>query len=245
MTDKQHQRGRRLPALSRRLFVALAMVGGGLTFAFDEQTAAQQAKPIPKALHDVASTETRQTAVLAGGCFWGVQAVFQHVAGVMGVRSGYAGGSAETATYEQTETGTTGHAEAVEITFDPNRISYGQLLEIYFSVAHDPTQLGGQGPDSGPQYRSTIFPRNEGQAKVASDYIAQLNAADVFARPFVTTIEPGKAFYQAEAYHQDYVYNNPGQPYVVLYEQPKIEALHRLFPSLYREKPVLVADSAS
>ena len=234
-----------MPALSRRVLVALAMVGGGLTFAFDEHTAAQQAKPIPKALHDVASTETRQTAVLAGGCFWGVQAVFQHVAGVTGVRSGYAGGSAETATYEQTETGTTGHAEAVEITFDPNRISYGQLLEIYFSVAHDPTQLGGQGPDSGPQYRSAIFPRNEGQAKVASDYIAQLNAADVFARPFVTTIEPGKAFYQAEAYHQDYVYNNPGQPYVVLYEQPKIEALHRLFPSLYREKPVLVADSAS
>ena len=245
MTDKQQQRGRRLPALSRRLFVALAMVGGGLTLALDEQTAAQQAKPIPKALHDVASTETRQTAVLAGGCFWGVQAVFQHVAGVTGVRSGYAGGSAETATYEQTETGTTGHAEAVEITFDPKTISYGQLLEIYFSVAHDPTQLGGQGPDSGPQYRSAIFPRNEGQAKVASDYIAQLNAADVFARPLVTTVEPGKAFYQAEAYHQDYVYNNPGQPYVVLYEQPKIEALHRLFPSLYREKPVLVARSAS
>ena len=245
MTDKQQKRGRRSPAFTRRLFVALAVVGGGLTFAFDEQTAAQQAKPIPKALHDVSSTETSQTAVLAGGCFWGVQAVFQHVADVKGVRSGYAGGSAETATYELTETGTTGHAEAVEITFDPRRISYGQLLEIYFSVAHDPTQLGGQGPDSGPQYRSAIFPRSEAQAKVASDYIAQLNAADVFARPLVTTIEPGKAFYQAEAYHQNYVYNNPGQPYVVIYEQPKIGALHRLFPGLYREKPVLVARSAS
>lgn len=245
MADKQQQHGRRMPALGRRLLVALAIVGGGLILALDEQTAAQQVKPIPKALHDVASTEATQTAVLAGGCFWGVQAVFQHVVGVTGVRSGYAGGSAETATYELTETGTTCHAEAVEITFDPKKISYGRLLEIYFSVAHDPTQVDGQGPDSGPQYRSAIFPRDEAQAKVASDYIAQLTAAAVFARPLATTVEPGKAFYQAEAYHQDYVYNNPGQPYVVIYEQPKIGALHHLFPDFYREKPVLVAGSAS
>jgi peptide-methionine (S)-S-oxide reductase len=171
--------------------------------------------------------------------------VFQHVAGVASVTSGYAGGSAATATYEKTETGATGHAEAVEITFDPKQVSYGKLLEIYFSVAHDPTQLGGQGPDSGPQYRSAIFPRDEKQAKVATDYIAQLDASGVFSRPIATTIEDGKTFYPAEAYHQDYVYNNPGQPYVVIYEKPKIGALHRLFPGLYRQKPVLVADSAS
>ncbi|MBK5567630.1 peptide-methionine (S)-S-oxide reductase MsrA [Ensifer sp. SSB1] len=244
MSDKQKQRGRTWSVFTR-LVVAATMVGGGLTFALNGQSAAQEAKPVPKALHDIAPAEGRQTAVLAGGCFWGVQAVFQHVAGVTGVTSGYAGGSAGTATYEQTETGTTGHAEAVEITFDPKQVSYGKLLEIYFSVAHDPTQLGGQGPDSGPQYRSAIFPRNDEQAKVAADYIAQLNAANVFARSIATTIEPGKAFYQAEAYHQNYVYNNPGQPYVVIYEQPKIGALHRLFPGLFREKPVLVADSAA
>lgn len=244
MSDKQKQRGRTWSVFTR-LVVAATMVGGGLTFALNGQSAAQEAKPVPKALHDIAPAEGRQTAVLAGGCFWGVQAVFQHVAGVTGVTSGYAGGSAGTATYEQTETGTTGHAEAVEITFDPKQVSYGKLLEIYFSVAHDPTQLGGQGPDSGPQYRSAIFPRNDEQAKVAADYIAQLNAATVFARSIATTIEPGKAFYRAEAYHQDYVYNNPGQPYVVIYEKPKIGALHRLFPGLYREKPVLVADSAA
>ncbi len=244
MSDKQKQRGRTWSFFTR-LVVAATMVGGGLTFALNGQSAAQEAKPVPKALHDIAPAEGRQTVVLAGGCFWGVQAVFQHVAGVTGVTSGYAGGSAGTATYEQTETGTTGHAEAVEITFDPKQVSYGKLLEIYFSVAHDPTQLGGQGPDSGPQYRSAIFPRNNEQAKVAADYIAQLNAANVFARSIATTIEPGKAFYQAEAYHQNYVYNNPGQPYVVIYERPKIGALHRLFPGLFREKPVLVADSAA
>ncbi|MBZ7925508.1 peptide-methionine (S)-S-oxide reductase MsrA [Ensifer adhaerens] len=245
MSDKQKQHGRGWPVFTQRLLVAATMVGGGLTFALNGQSAAQEAKPVPKALHDIWPAEGRQTAVLAGGCFWGVQAVFQHVAGVKGVTSGYAGGSAGTATYEQTETGTTGHAEAVEITFDPKQVSYGKLLEIYFSVAHDPTQLGGQGPDSGPQYRSAIFPRNDEQAKVAADYIAQLNAATVFARSIATTIEPGKAFYRAEAYHQDYVYNNPGQPYVVIYEKPKIGALHRLFPGLYLEKPVLVADSAA
>ncbi|NUS71252.1 MAG: peptide-methionine (S)-S-oxide reductase MsrA [Ensifer adhaerens] len=222
------------------------MVGGGLTFVLNgPSSAAQETRPVPNALHDIAPTDGRQTAVFAGGCFWGVQAVFQHVAGVASVMSGYAGGSAATATYEKTETGTTGHAEAVEITFDPKQVSYGKLLEIYFSVAHDPTQRGGQGPDSGHQYRSAIFPRNEEQAKVAAEYIAQLDASGVFGRPIATTIEDGKTFYPAEAYHQDYVYNNPGQPYVVIYEKPKISALHRLFPGLYRQKPVLVADSAS
>ncbi|ANK75543.1 peptide-methionine (S)-S-oxide reductase (plasmid) [Ensifer adhaerens] len=246
MSDNEKRRGRTWSAFTRRLLVAATMVGGGLIFVLNgPPSAAQETKPVPMALHDIAPTDGRQTAVFAGGCFWGVQAVFQHVAGVASVTSGYAGGSAATATYEKTETGATGHAEAVEITFDPKQVSYGKLLEIYFSVAHDPTQLGGQGPDSGPQYRSAIFPRDEKQAKVATDYIAQLDASGVFSRPIATTIEDGKTFYPAEAYHQDYVYNNPGQPYVVIYEKPKIGALHRLFPGLYRQKPVLVSDSAS
>lgn len=246
MSDNEKRRGRTWSASTRRLLVAATMVGGGLIFVLNgPPSAAQETRPVPMALHDIAPTDGRQTAVFAGGCFWGVQAVFQHVAGVASVTSGYAGGSAATATYEKTETGATGHAEAVEITFDPKQVSYGKLLEIYFSVAHDPTQLGGQGPDSGPQYRSAIFPRDEKQAKVATDYIAQLDASGVFSRPIATTIEDGKTFYPAEAYHQDYVYNNPGQPYVVIYEKPKIGALHRLFPGLYRQKPVLVADSAS
>ncbi|KQX55886.1 MULTISPECIES: peptide-methionine (S)-S-oxide reductase MsrA [unclassified Ensifer] len=246
MSDNEKRRGRTWSAFTRRLLVAATMVGGGLIFVLNgPPSVAQETRLVPKALHDIAPTDGRQTAVFAGGCFWGVQAVFQHVAGVASVTSGYAGGSAATATYEKTETGATGHAEAVEITFDPKQVSYGKLLEIYFSVAHDPTQLGGQGPDSGTQYRSAIFPRDEKQAKVATDYIAQLDASGVFSRPIATTIEDGKTFYPAEAYHQDYVYNNPGQPYVVIYEKPKIGALHRLFPGLYRQKPVLVADSAS
>lgn len=243
MSDKR-QRRRGLSASTQCLLVAAALVGGGLLYSLTGQSTAQAAKPIPKALHDIAPTGANQTVVLAGGCFWGAQAVFQHVAGVIDVESGYAGGSAETATYEQTEAGTTGHAEAVKITFDPKQVSYGKLLEIYFSVAHDPTEVGGQGPDSGPQYRSAIFPRDDEQARVAYDYIAQLDAAGIFGRRIATTIEPGKTFYRAEAYHQDYVYKNPGQPYVVIYEQPKIGALHRLFPSIYREKPVLVTGRA-
>ncbi|MFK3968943.1 peptide-methionine (S)-S-oxide reductase MsrA [Ensifer adhaerens] len=221
------------------LLIAAAVVVGGLALSFAGETPAHKATRIPKPLHDIASTEPSQKAVLAGGCFWGVQAVFQHVVGVTSVTSGYAGGTAETATYELTETGKTDHAEAVEIKFDPKLISYGRLLEIYFSVAHDPTQLGGQGPDIGPQYRSVIFPRDEAQAAVALSYIRHLNASAVFDRPIVTTIERKKSFYPAEAYHQDYVYNNPSQAYVRLYEAPKIEALQRLYPTLYREKPIL------
>ncbi|OCO98422.1 MULTISPECIES: peptide-methionine (S)-S-oxide reductase MsrA [unclassified Ensifer] len=244
MSENHLQRSHRLLGSIWRLLGAVVLIGGGLALAVNDQSTAEEGRRIPTALHDIASTEASQTAVLAGGCFWGVQAVFQHVAGVTRVTSGYAGGSAATATYELTETGTTGHAEAVEITFDPKQVSYGQLLEVYFSVAHDPTQLGRQGPDVGPQYRSAIFPRDHEQAKVAADYIAQLDTAGAFGRAIATTIEPGKSFYKAEAHHQDYVYNNPRQPYVVIYEQPKIGALHRLFPGLYREKPVLVADSA-
>jgi len=183
---------------------------------------------------------TTSVAVLAGGCFWGVQGVYQHVTGVTRAVSGYAGGARETATYEQTGTGRTGHAEAVQITFDPKVISYGQLLQIFFSVAHNPTELNRQGPDVGTQYRSTIFPADEGQARVAAAYIAQLNQARVFDRPIATTIEPGRSFYPAEAYHQDYLTLHPTERYIVYNDLPKIEALKTIFPTLYRATPVLV-----
>ena len=181
-----------------------------------------------------------ETAVLAGGCFWGVQGVFQHTEGVMGAVSGYAGGSVDTARYEMVGRGTTGHAEAVKITFDPRRISYGRLLQVYFSVAHDPTQLNRQGPDIGPQYRSAIFPADAEQARIAEAYIAQLNHTGAFPSPIVTRIEPGRGFFPAEAYHQDYLTLHPTQPYIAINDLPKIEELKRLFPDLYRAQPVLV-----
>jgi peptide-methionine (S)-S-oxide reductase len=181
-----------------------------------------------------------QTTVLAGGCFWGVQGVFQHVAGVKSAVSGYAGGSAATAHYSTVGSGSTGHAEAVQITYDPARISYGQLLQIYFSVAHDPTQLNRQGPDSGTQYRSTIFPANDEQARVARRYIDQLNRAKAFYRPLATTIEPARPFYPAEGYHQDFLTLNPNHPYIVVHDLPKLDELKRLFPGIYQPTPVLV-----
>ena len=179
--------------------------------------------------------------MLAGGCFWGVQAVFQHVDGVTGALSGYAGGEANAAQYEIVGTGATGHAESVRITFDPRRISYGRILQIFFSVAHDPTELNRQGPDRGTQYRSTIFPADPGQAAIAKAYIAQLGAAHAFDAAIVTTIEPGRSFYPAEAYHQDFLTRHPSNPYIVVNDLPKLEQLHRLFPDLYRADPVLVA----
>ena len=178
---------------------------------------------------------------MAGGCFWGVQGVFQHVDGVAEAVSGYTGGAQDTARYGKVGGGDTGHAESVRITFDPHRISYGRLLQIYFSVAHDPTELNRQGPDTGTQYRSAIFPQNSEQGRVAAAYIAQLNQAKVFPAPIVTTIEPGKAFYPAEAYHQDYLTLHPDQPYIAFNDIPKVEALERLFPKVYRSAPVLVA----
>jgi peptide-methionine (S)-S-oxide reductase len=204
--------------------------------------AAAPAIPAP-ALDEPAGAATSETAVLAGGCFWGVQGVFQHVEGVSSAVSGYAGGSAATAHYDMVGTDRTGHAESVRITFDPRRISFGRILQIYFSVAHDPTELNRQGPDVGTQYRSTIFPTSAGQAKIAKAYIAQLDQAHVFAAPIVTTIEPGRAFYAAEAYHQDFLARHPSHPYIVYNDLPKIEALKRLFPGIYRAKPVLVAES--
>jgi peptide-methionine (S)-S-oxide reductase len=184
-----------------------------------------------------------QVAVFAGGCFWGVQGVFQHVKGVTNAVSGYAGGAKSTAVYELTNDGTTGHAESVQVTFDPKQVTYGQLLQIYFSVAHDPTQLNRQGPDTGSQYRSTIFPANAEQAAVAGAYIAQLDSAQLFRSRIVTTIEMGRAFYPAEKHHQDFLVRNPTYPYIVYNDLPKIENLKRLFPAFYRSVPVLVSSS--
>ncbi|MBP0581406.1 peptide-methionine (S)-S-oxide reductase MsrA [Labrys sp. LIt4] len=190
---------------------------------------------------DSRSTAGTDTAVLAGGCFWGVQGVFQHVKGVTSAVSGYAGGTADTASYETVSTGSTGHAEAVRIRFDPRQISYGQILQIYFSVAHDPTQLNRQGPDSGTQYRSQIFTTSAEQARIAAAYVSQLNGAHSFARPIVTRIAPLQGFFPAEAYHQDYLTRHPTQPYIVINDLPKVTALRQLFPAAYRSDPVLVA----
>jgi peptide-methionine (S)-S-oxide reductase len=196
--------------------------------------------PAPTLNETVAANAGPQTAVLAGGCFWGVQGVFQHVKGVTSAVSGYTGGDKEHAIYEVVSTGATGHAESVEVTYDPHRITFGKLLQIYFAVAHDPTELNYQGPDHGTQYRSAIFPRNDEQARIASAYIAQLGKAHVFDAPIVTTIEPGKTFYPAETYHQDFLTRHPDYPYIVYNDLPKIANLKTMFPDLYRDKPVLV-----
>ena len=195
----------------------------------------------PPTVDETSPASLSEVAVLAGGCFWGVQGVFQHVDGVTAAVSGYAGGARDTAKYPTVSTGDTGNAESVQITFDPHRISYGRLLQIYFSVAHDPTERNRQGPDTGTQYRSTIFPQTPEQARIAAAYIAQLNQTKLFASPLVTTVEPDKAFYPAEAYHQDYLTLHPNQPYIAVNDIPKVEALERLFPGIYRPSPVLVA----
>jgi peptide-methionine (S)-S-oxide reductase len=191
---------------------------------------------------DATAATGLQTAVIAGGCFWGVQAVYQHTKGVTSAVSGYAGGSQKDAVYETVSAGRTGHAEAVKVTFDPRVVTYGQILQIFFSVAHNPTELDRQGPDVGPQYRSEIFPQNDEQAKVARAYIAQLDAAKSYPRPIVTKVGGSKsAFFAAEAYHQDYALNHPNQPYIVYNDAPKVMNFKRLFPALYRETPVTVA----
>jgi peptide-methionine (S)-S-oxide reductase len=179
-----------------------------------------------------------QTAVIAGGCFWGVQGVYQHVRGVQRVLSGYAGGTKSTAEYGAVSRGGTGHAESVEIRFDPRELSYGELLQIYFSVVHDPTQLNRQGPDTGPQYRSNVFYVDEAQRNIAQAYIAQLEGAKMFRRTIVTRVDALNGFYPAEAYHQDFLIKNPGYPYIVIHDLPKIENLKKVFPGFYRERPV-------
>ena len=192
-------------------------------------------RPLPPAADDapLAKSSGKQTAVFAGGCFWGTQAVFERVKGVVATSAGYAGGSAMTATYKQVITETTGHAESVEVIFDPARITYGQLLRIYFSVAHDPTQLNRQGPDVGTSYRSSIFYVDETQKRIASSYIAQLDAAKAFPKPIVTQVTPLQGFYKAEDYHQDYALKNPNNPYIEVCDLPKISALKKEFPDLF------------
>jgi len=227
----------------RHLLAILAAGCAMVSVLAGPSRAAEEAVVLPAPTVDLPPSTTPQTAVLAGGCFWGVQGVFQHTKGVLNAVAGYAGGPKEKANYSASSSGTSGHAESVQITFDPKVVSYGKLLQIYFSVAHDPTQLNRQDPDSGTQYRSTIFAQNDDQKQVAARYIAQLNAAKVFSRPVVTTIESGKPFYPAEDYHQDYLTLHPSQPYIVYNDLPKIEALKKLFAENYRDKPALVRDA--
>ncbi len=200
--------------------------------------AADGAVALPAPTTDIPATSAKgpQIAVFAGGCFWGVDAVFKHVKGVSNVVSGYAGGAAKTADYEIVSTGMTGHAESVQVTYDPAQVSYGQLLTVFFSVAHDPTQLNRQGPDSGTQYRSVIFTTNDEQKRVAQAYVAQLDKAKVFPHPIVTEIVPLPAFYPAEAYHQNYLALHPTQPYIVYNDLPKVANLKTQFPALYTGK---------
>src|SRR5512142_1875192 len=223
----------RRPALASLLAATTTL---SLTFALAfaaPSLAAEDAVVIPAPAVDAAPASAIQTAVVAGGCFWGVQGVFQHTAGVVNAVSGYAGGSKATADYHTVSSGTTGHAESVEIKFDPKKISYGKILQIYFSVAHDPTQLNRQGPDSGTQYRSAIFTTSDEQKKVAEAYIAQLNGAKVFSKPIVTKVGALEAFYPAEAYHQDYLTLHPNQPYIAYNDLPKVENLKKIFAENY------------
>jgi peptide-methionine (S)-S-oxide reductase len=211
-----------------RLLVLAALVGSGVSAASRFPDPVQDIK--------VAAAGTQQTAVLAGGCFWGVEAVFEQLAGVSDVVSGYAGGSSATAHYQVVSTGTTGHAESVKITFDPARISYGQLLKIFFAIAHDPTELNRQGPDEGTQYRSAIFYETPEQKTVAEAYIQQLEAARVFPRHIVTQVVPLQGFYPAEAYHQNFLDNNPTYPYIVYNDLPKLAHLKKQFPEMLKRK---------
>jgi peptide-methionine (S)-S-oxide reductase len=217
--------------------ILLAAILGGHTTA----SAEEHAPPLPPpALDNPKAPGRMQTAVLAGGCFWGLQGVFEHVRGVRGVLAGYSGGSARTANYGDVGGGHTGHAESVQVSFNPAEVSYGELLQVFFSVAHDPTELDRQGPDVGMQYRSVIFYADDTQQRIAASYIAQLGQAQAFSRPIVTRVDALKGFYPAEEYHQDYYLKNPGQPYIVINDLPKIRNLKVLFPDDYRDKPVMV-----
>ena len=229
-----------------RLSLCAAAIGALAITAFvvAPSLAAEDAVIIPAPAADVLASDGIQTAVIAGGCFWGVQGVFQHTSGVVNAVSGYAGGSKSTADYNMVSTGTTGHAESVQIKYDPKKISYGKILQIFFSVAHDPTQLNRQGPDSGTQYRSAIFTTtSDEQKKVADAYIAQLNAAKVYKKPIMTRVGPLEAFYPAEAYHQDYLTLHPNQPYTAYNDIPKVENLKKIFAENYIEKPTLVSSA--
>ncbi|MBB5390875.1 MULTISPECIES: peptide-methionine (S)-S-oxide reductase MsrA [unclassified Herbaspirillum] len=225
--------------------VAIVSAAAALCLALASMARVNAAEPavaVPAAVGkaQLSSTAQSETIVLAGGCFWGVQGVFQHTQGVLRALSGYAGGKREAATYEMVSSGGTGHAEAVQVTYDPRKISFGQILQIYFSVAHDPTQLNRQGPDHGTQYRSAIFTASQQQQQAAEAYIAQINAARVFSSPIVTQVTALQGFYPAEDYHQDYATLHPNQPYIAYNDLPKIANLQKMYPAIYRADPVLV-----
>jgi peptide-methionine (S)-S-oxide reductase len=226
--------------MNRILIAVAALAVASWTF-LGAGIAAEKAVKLPPPAQDVRATAATETAVFAGGCFWGVQAVFQHTQGVLSAVSGYAGGDKSTARYEVVGSGRTGHAESVQVTYDPKQVSYGTLLQVYFSVAHDPTTLNRQGPDSGTQYRSVVFYGDAQQKQVAERYIAQLDAAKVFPAKIVTQVAPLTGFYPAEAYHQDYATLHPDSPYIATFDLPKIANLKSTLPQLYRERPVLVS----
>jgi peptide-methionine (S)-S-oxide reductase len=218
----------------RNALLATAVIGALAACNFAGARSKPIALPDPKLDAPKAAAKADAVAVFAGGCFWGVEAVFEHVKGVKDAVSGYAGGKSGSAQYETVSSGDTGHAESVKVTYDPGKVSYGQLLKVYFSVAHDPTQLNRQSPDVGPQYRSEIFTTSAEQARIAKAYIAQLTAAKVFAAPIVTKVEPLPAFYPAEAHHQDYLRLHPNEPYIVFNDAPKLVHLKQMFPALYK-----------
>lgn len=228
--------------VARWLVLAVVAAAAGLVY-LGQSNSGGSAVPLPAPTQETLAGDAPapQSAVFAGGCFWGVQAVFQHTQGVLNAVSGYAGGQAQTARYERVTSGQTGHAESVQVTYDPKQISYGKLLQIYFSVAHDPTEVNRQGPDYGTQYRSAIFYQGAEQKQLAERYMAELDAAKVFPRKIATQLTPLEAFYPAEAHHQDYATLNPHSPYVAAYDRPKIANLKLVLPEVYREKPVLAA----
>lgn len=228
-----------------KLAGVVALAVGAIATQRIANSAEEATKIPPPAVDEKVAANHNETAVFAGGCFWGVQGVFEHVRGVKQVASGYTGGAAKTAQYETVSDGDTGHAESVQITYDPTQITYGRLLQIFFSVAHNPTELNYQGPDHGTQYRSAVFPVNAEQRSVAQAYIAQLDKAHVFSSPVVTRVEDFKGFYAAENYHQNFLALHPDYPYIVINDLPKVTDLKRMFPDLYRNDPVLLKTAAS
>jgi peptide-methionine (S)-S-oxide reductase len=239
-TNSSHVHRHALRMASTALGLVLSVLGIAVFFRLASPAAGELARPINPPLADLSTPSGTGRAVFAGGCFWGVQAVFQHTLGVTSAVSGYGGGTPAAPSYEQVSSGGTGHAESVEITFDPKQISFGRLLQIYFSVAHDPTQLNRQDPDEGTQYRSEIFATSDAQQRAAEAYIAELDKAHVFPHPIVTKVERLKAFYPAEPYHQDYAALHPSSLYIAVYDLPKIANLKKLYPEFYREQAVLV-----
>jgi peptide-methionine (S)-S-oxide reductase len=239
---RQHSSTVRLPAGAAAVLAALAVA---TLMAFGTSGAAEPAVVIPPPAEDSPKAAgPTQTVVLAGGCFWGVQGVFEHLTGVKRVLAGYAGGDRTSARYEIVGAGGTGHAESVQITYDPQQVTYGQILQVFFSVAHDPTELNRQGPDMGSQYRSSIFYANDAQQKIAQAYIEQLNNAGVYRAPIVTRVDPLKGFYAAEGYHQDFLLRNPNNGYIVVNDLPKIENFRKVLPSLYAASPAKLGPGA-